>query len=42
MAELRRQKEKEGRIEEIKKEKEAVRALIIDLQNKVKEKKAAS
>jgi len=40
LAELRKQKEKEGKIEEIKKEKDAVRANIIVLQNKLKEKKA--
>lgn len=40
LIELKRQKEKEGRLEEIRKEKEAVRARIIELQNKIKEKKA--
>ena len=42
LAELGRQKDKEAKIEAIKKEKEAVRAHIIELQNKVKEKKAAA
>lgn len=40
--ELKRQKEKEGRLDELKKEKETVRARIINLQNKIKEKKAAT
>lgn len=39
LAELRKQKEKETRVEDIKKEKEAVRANIIVLQNRLKEKK---
>jgi chromosome segregation ATPase len=38
IVELRRQKEKEGRIEEIKKEKDAVRANIIQLQLRIKQK----
>lgn len=42
LIELKRQKEKEARLEEIKKEKETVRVRIIDLQNKIKEKKAAT
>jgi hypothetical protein len=42
LIELKRQKEKEGRLEEIKKEKEGVRARIIEFQNKIKEKKATS
>lgn len=40
--ELKRQKEKESRLEELKKEKETVRARIIGLQNKIKEKKATT
>ena len=42
LVQLKRQKEKEAKIEEIKKQKEVVRAQIIVLQNKVKEKKAAA
>jgi uncharacterized protein YjdB len=41
LIELKRQTEKEARIEAIKKDKEVVRARIIELQNKIKEKKTA-
>ena len=40
LGELRKQKEKETKVEEIKKEKEAVRANILELQKQLKEKKA--
>jgi hypothetical protein len=40
LIELKRQQEKEQKIEEIKREKEAVRAHIIELQNRLKEKKS--
>lgn len=40
LGELRKQKEKESRIEDIKKEKEAVRAHILELQKQLKDKKA--
>jgi len=40
LIDLKRQQEREQKIEEIKKEKEEVRAHIIELQNRLKEKKS--
>lgn len=42
LVELKRQKEKESRIEDLKKDKELVRAQIIELQRRVKERNAAA